>query len=65
MADVYVVNASPIILLGKIERLDILACVGTKLLVPSAVVQEIEVGADGLPMTTWPHGSVQRHSAVP
>jgi len=50
VADVYVVNASPIILLllGKIERLDILASLGSiKLLVPSAVVQEIDAGAGG------------------
>lgn len=47
MVETYVVNASPIILLGKIGRLDILTFLDAKLQVPSTVVEEISVGLDG------------------
>ena len=35
MAEVYIVNASPIILLGKIERLDVLVWLSARIWVPA------------------------------
>jgi predicted nucleic acid-binding protein len=39
---VLVVDASPLILLGRIERLDLLASLAESLLVPEAVIREIQ-----------------------
>jgi predicted nucleic acid-binding protein len=43
----YVINASPLILFGKISRLELIASLGLNLVVPGAVVGEIEAGLDG------------------
>jgi predicted nucleic acid-binding protein len=40
-----VVNASPLILLARIERLDLLASLAKSLVVPEAVIQEIQAGS--------------------
>ncbi len=43
----WVVNASPVILLGKIERLDLLTAVAGQVAVPQAVVEEVGAKRDG------------------
>lgn len=42
----WVVNASPLILLGKLQRLDLLAMLAPSLVVPEAVIREVAAGAD-------------------
>ncbi len=44
MAETWVVNASPVIVLAKIGRLDLLAAPGRTLLIPDAVAREILAG---------------------
>lgn len=44
MADIRVVNASPLIALAKVGRLDLLLNEGRRLIVPEAVAQEIFAG---------------------
>jgi predicted nucleic acid-binding protein len=44
VSDVWVLNASPVILLGKIGRLDLLESLSAKAVVPNAVVLEIQAG---------------------
>ena len=44
MSDVWVLNASPVILLGKIDRLDLLECLSPKAVIPNAVLLEVQVG---------------------
>lgn len=46
MDRVLVVNASPLILLARIDRLDLLASLAKLLVVPEAVIREIEAGSD-------------------
>lgn len=46
MDEVLVVNASPLIFLARIERLDLLASLGKLLVVPEAVIREIQAGSD-------------------
>jgi len=43
---VLVVNASPLILLSRTDRLDLLASLAKTLIVPEAVIREIHAGAD-------------------
>ena len=42
---IWVVNASPLILLGKLERLDLIDALAGQVVVPQAVVGEIAAGA--------------------
>lgn len=44
MSDVWVLNASPVILLGKIGRLDLMESLSAKAVVPNAVLLEIQAG---------------------
>lgn len=44
----WVVNSSPLILLGKIERLDWLLKLSDELLIPNGVAEEIRAGVDDL-----------------
>lgn len=46
MDRVLVVNASPLILLSRTDRLDLLATLAKSLVVPEAVIREIHAGAD-------------------
>ena len=46
MDRVLVVNASPLILLSRTDRLDLLASLATTLVVPEAVIREIHAGSD-------------------
>ena len=41
----WVINASPLILLGKIRRLDLLESLAPGLVVPQSVIGEVEAGA--------------------
>src|SRR3954452_7111133 len=41
-----VVNASPLILLARIDRLDLLASLAKLLVVPEAVIRELQAGSD-------------------
>jgi predicted nucleic acid-binding protein len=43
---ILVVNASPLILLSRIKRLDLLASLAAQLVVPEAVIREIQAGSD-------------------
>lgn len=45
MADCLVVNASPLILFSRIDRLDLFAQIATSVVVPEAVLREVEVGS--------------------
>lgn len=44
MSDVWVLNASPVILLGKIGRLDLLERLAVSAVIPNAVFLEIQAG---------------------
>lgn len=46
MDRVLVVNASPLIFLARIDRLDLLASLAKLLVVPEAVIREIQAGSD-------------------
>jgi predicted nucleic acid-binding protein len=43
---ILVVNASPLILLARIERLDLLVSLAKSIVVPAAVIREIQAGSD-------------------
>lgn len=47
MSRVWVVNASPLILLGKIDRVDLLSQLSDELIVPDVVVREVGAKPDG------------------
>lgn len=47
MSEVWVLNASPVILLGKVSRLDLLESLAVKVVVPNAVFLEIQAGIGG------------------
>lgn len=49
MSDVFVVNASPVIVLAKIGHLGLLTRLADRVLLPSAVADEILAGPDGDP----------------
>ncbi len=57
MAEVWVVNASPLIALAAVGRLELLAAPARRLVVPSAVVAEIEAGPADDPARTAVGGS--------
>ena len=45
--DAWVINASPLILLGKVGRAALPAEIAGRILIPTAVVREVEVGEQG------------------
>jgi predicted nucleic acid-binding protein len=49
----WIINASPLILLGKINRLDLLSQLSSSLLIPRSVSLEILAGPDGDPAKSW------------
>jgi predicted nucleic acid-binding protein len=49
----WVVNASPLIILGKLSQIELLIKLTDKLVVPEAVAKEIEQGADNDPAKIW------------
>lgn len=44
MSEVWVVNASPLILLARVDRLDLIECLAPGVAVPDAVISEIRAG---------------------
>ncbi len=50
---VWIVNASPLILLGKIGRINLLETLAPSLAIPDAVSSEILAGPDGDPAKGW------------
>lgn len=51
----WIVNASPLILLGKINRLELLNALPTSFSIPHAVLLEILAGPDSDPAKIWIH----------
>ncbi|HMO26661.1 MAG TPA: DUF3368 domain-containing protein [Tepidisphaeraceae bacterium] len=49
----WIVNASPLILLGKIDRLDLLQAIASQLIVPAAVALEVRAGPAHDRARTW------------
>jgi hypothetical protein len=50
---VWVVNASPLILLGKVARLELLACLASGVEIPAEVAAEIRAGPVNDPARLW------------
>jgi predicted nucleic acid-binding protein len=65
---VWVINASPLILLGKLGRLDLIAALANRVMVPAAVIDEIAAGAGdataGL-VVDWARRKVDPDISVP
>ena len=60
----WIVNASPLILLGKIQRLDLLEALAPEFLIPAPVFSEILAGPDLDPPRNWIQSSqAARHLA--
>jgi predicted nucleic acid-binding protein len=49
----WIVNASPLILLGKINRLDLLSALAPGLAIPESVAREVRAGPDSDPAKLW------------
>ena len=66
MARTWVVNASPLILLGRIGRIEFLPRLAEKLIIPSGVVQELERGPVSDPARVWlaKHGDALEHAVT-
>ena len=47
MSDLWIVNASPLIVMGKISHLDLLTQLSKEVVVPNAVAEEIKAGPAG------------------
>ena len=56
MSSRWVVNASPIILLAKVGQVELLPKLAGELVVPAAVVAEIEAGPASDPARAWLRG---------
>jgi len=52
-ARTWVVNASPLILLGKIGQIDLLCRLSAELIIPSGVAEELEAGQECDPARHW------------
>ena len=46
MCDTWVINASPLILYGRIQRLDLVAALASQVIVPATVIEEVSRGMD-------------------
>jgi len=57
VARVWVVNASPLILLGRIGRLDLLPRLSNQLMIPHAVMREVQEGQEQDPARVWVQGT--------
>lgn len=53
MSDVWVTNASPLILLGKVGRIDLLLSLAPRLAIPEGVAAELCAGAATDPARVW------------
>ncbi len=60
MRNSWVVNASPLILLAKVGRLDLLSDLTEKLVIPAAVAAEIQAGLVADPAGQWLRGAGTR-----
>ncbi|MBR8839276.1 MAG: DUF3368 domain-containing protein [Stigonema ocellatum SAG 48.90 = DSM 106950] len=49
----WVVNASPLITLAKISQINLLSQLCSEIVIPSGVVQEINIGSDNDPAKIW------------
>lgn len=56
MSDVWVVNASPLILLGKIGRIDLVSRLAARIVIPQGVAEELRAGPAADPARTWIEG---------
>ena len=56
MSDVWVVNASPLILLGKIARLDLLFRLAPRVVIPEGVAAELRAGPSADAARVWVEG---------
>ena len=65
----WVVNASPLILLGKLQRLDLLDSLAPAVWVPDGVIREVAMGAGSDPSTaasvTWAQARRQPDLPLP
>lgn len=61
MRNSWVVNASPLILLGKIGRIDLLLDLAETLVVPASVAAEIQAGPADDPAGQWLRGAGVQH----
>lgn len=57
MSDKWAVNASPIILLAKVGRADLLLGLATELVIPASVAAEIHAGPAADPARDWLRGA--------
>ena len=53
MSRQWVVNASPLIILGKLSQIDLLIKLTDTLVIPNAVAQEIKQGQNNDPAKLW------------
>ena len=60
----WVVNASPLIVLGKLSRLSMLGDLAESIVIPEAVVQEIGQGPENDPAKLWLSGDGRDLEAV-
>lgn len=56
VSDVWVTNASPLILLGKIGKIDLITRIGARIVVPEGVAAEVRAGPAGDPARVWIEG---------
>lgn len=56
----WVCDASPLILLAKIGRADLLSVLSDELVIPEAVAREVEAGAENSPAKQWLRGAARR-----
>ena len=56
MSDKWAVNASPVILLAKVGRIDLLSRLVTNLVIPASVAQEVKNGPESDPGRVWVTG---------
>ena len=60
MTNVWVVNAAPLIFLGKIGHLDLLERLAGNVMIPSGVAREVRRGPPSDPARQWLEGSARR-----
>lgn len=65
MPKVWVCNASPIILLGRINQLKILLSFARKIIVPSAVIAEVSFGQDIAPIVEFLNNPIVKQLETP
>lgn len=56
MSDVWVVNASPLILLGKVGRIDLVPRLAARIVIPQGVAEELRAGPAADPALAWLEG---------